>query len=94
MSGNQVPGPVRVVASSDALTSGEMGPVSARGLSPEAAEKLAEASTAIATAIDALEKAKDGVPAYSVHALAFLKAEVMVAQRRLQNARKALGCSR
>ena len=41
--------------------------------------------------VNALDVAKSAVPAYSVEAVTFLRAEVKVLRRRVENMKKAIG---
>ena len=41
--------------------------------------------------LDALERAKSEVPGYSVEALVFVRAEIKVIRRRVENIRRAIG---
>ena len=52
---------------------------------------LSEVQRLLDELVDALEVAKTDVPAYSVDALAFVRAEIKGVRRRTENIRKAIG---
>lgn len=54
------------------------------------AERLSRAAELIEQAVAEIEDAGDDVPAFSVDALRFLKAELKVSIRRIGNVRKVL----
>ena len=52
---------------------------------------LSEVQRLLDELVDALELAKVEVPAYSVEAVTFLRAEVKVLRRRVENMKKVIG---
>ena len=56
-------------------------------------DSLARAENHLGRAVDALEEAKDQVPAYSLSSLRFLRAELKLVIRRVQNVRRVVGGS-
>jgi hypothetical protein len=59
-------------------------------MSPGNNAALAEVQRLLNELVAALEVAKSAVPAYSLESIRFLRAEVKVIRRRVQNVRKAI----
>ena len=52
---------------------------------------LSEVQRLLDELVDALEVAKAEVPAYSIESLVFVRAEIKIVRRRIENIRKAIG---
>ena len=79
-------------ATGQGVTTAERGPRRSRSARQTmTSSAMVKAQRLLDELVDALEVAKAEVPAYSVESLRFLRAEVKVIRRRVENIRKATG---